>query len=131
MSGGVLPVSGAPSAPLRLVELLASISLATDMGTGQPLGHGLRTCAMATAIAEEVARDIELAVLSGADPAELVQERRGRAYDPAVVDVFARTGPALLAELGSGDEWERALAAELHPVVTVGIDQFDAVDLLG
>ena len=257
-------------APLRLVELLASISLATDLGTGQPLGHGLRTCAMATAIAEEmgcapdqvrtvhqfallrfvgctadaaetaalnggddlallramapvvmgstreatfrfvrnvgagqpavrraglvvrglaaemtggdslvthcevaamlaagaglgrpvvealahayerwdgkgapdglagddiplavrvaeVARDIDLAVLSGIDPAELMGERRGRAYDPTVVDVFAQTGPGLLAELDGGDEWERALAAEPHPVVTVGIDQLDAV----
>ena len=51
VSGDVSPGDGAPSAPLRLVELLASISLATDLGTGQPLGHGLRTCAMATAIA--------------------------------------------------------------------------------
>ena len=44
----------APVGELRLAELLASISLATDLGTGQPLGHGLRTCAMATAIAEEM-----------------------------------------------------------------------------
>ena len=257
-------------APLRLVELLASISLATDLGTGQPLGHGLRTCAMATAIAEEmgcapdqvrtvhqfallrfvgctadaaetaalnggddlallramgpvvmgstreatfrfvrsvgagqpavrraglvvrglvaemtggdslvthcevaamlavgaglgrpvvdalahayerwdgkgapaglagddiplavrvaeVARDIDLALLSRMDPAELLGERRGRAYDPTVVDVFAQTGPDLLAELAGGDEWERALAAEPHPAGTVGIDQLDAV----
>ncbi|HUG86263.1 MAG TPA: HD domain-containing phosphohydrolase [Euzebya sp.] len=36
---------------LRLTELLGSISLATDLGTGQPLGHALRTCALATALA--------------------------------------------------------------------------------
>jgi HD-GYP domain-containing protein (c-di-GMP phosphodiesterase class II) len=29
---------------IRLAELVASLSLATDLGTGQPLGHALRTC---------------------------------------------------------------------------------------
>ena len=42
------------SHPLRLAELLASVSLATDLGTGQPHGHALRTCAIATTIAEEM-----------------------------------------------------------------------------
>jgi hypothetical protein len=36
---------------LRLTELLASLSLATDLGTGQPLGHGLRTCLLSVALA--------------------------------------------------------------------------------
>jgi HD-GYP domain-containing protein (c-di-GMP phosphodiesterase class II) len=40
------------SRPLRLAELLASVSLVTDLGTGQPLGHALRTCAIAVALAE-------------------------------------------------------------------------------
>jgi HD-GYP domain-containing protein (c-di-GMP phosphodiesterase class II) len=40
------------AAPLRLTELLASVSLATDLGTGQPLGHALRTCTIACALAE-------------------------------------------------------------------------------
>jgi HD-GYP domain-containing protein (c-di-GMP phosphodiesterase class II)/DNA-binding CsgD family transcriptional regulator len=39
---------------LRLAELLASLSLATDLGTGQPLGHGLRTCQLAVALAGEM-----------------------------------------------------------------------------
>jgi HD-GYP domain-containing protein (c-di-GMP phosphodiesterase class II) len=42
----------APSGPLRLAELLASVSLATDLATGQPPGHALRTCTIATALAE-------------------------------------------------------------------------------
>ena len=42
----------APPGPLRLAELLASVSLATDLGTGQPLGHALRTCVTATALAD-------------------------------------------------------------------------------
>jgi len=48
------PDKGAPSRPLRLAELLASVSLATDLGTGQPPGHALRTCTIAAALAEAV-----------------------------------------------------------------------------
>ena len=43
-----------PTGPFRLAELLASVSLATDLGTGQPLGHAMRTCVLAVAIAEEL-----------------------------------------------------------------------------
>ena len=46
----------APSGPLRLAEILASVSLATDVGTGQPLGHALRTCAIATTLARAMGR---------------------------------------------------------------------------
>ena len=49
MFGADTPV---PSRSLRLTELLASVSLATDLGTGQPLGHALRTCTIATVLAE-------------------------------------------------------------------------------
>jgi HD-GYP domain-containing protein (c-di-GMP phosphodiesterase class II) len=44
----------AHSRPLRLAELLASVSLATDLGTGQRPGHALRTCTIAAALAEEM-----------------------------------------------------------------------------
>ena len=44
---------------LPLAELLASVSLATDLGTGQPLGHALRTCAIATGLAEQLGCDRE------------------------------------------------------------------------
>ncbi len=39
---------------LRLSELLATLSLATDLGTGQPLGHGLRTSLLAVALGREL-----------------------------------------------------------------------------
>jgi HD-GYP domain-containing protein (c-di-GMP phosphodiesterase class II) len=261
---------GAPSRPLRLAELLASVSLATDLGTGQPLGHALRTCAIATALAEAmgrgpdevrathqfallrflgctsdsaetaaeaggddrallaamapaymgstreklgrfvrsigsdqpltrrlglvaraladpkgegrslaahcevavmlagraglerpvvealahayerwdgkgypagleadaiplavriavVARDADLATRLGDDPREWMRERRGRAYDPSVVDAFERVGPDIVSELDGADEWESALAVEPEPVATVGPDKLDAV----
>ena len=44
---------------LRLTELLASLSLATDLGTGQPMGHGLRTCLLAVRLAREMDLGIE------------------------------------------------------------------------
>jgi HD-GYP domain-containing protein (c-di-GMP phosphodiesterase class II)/DNA-binding CsgD family transcriptional regulator len=54
----VSPMVGADtralSRPLHLTELLASVSLATDLGTGQPLGHALRTCTIAASLAEEM-----------------------------------------------------------------------------
>ena len=46
--------TGVQPGPLRLLELLASVSLATDLGTGQPAGHALRTCTIAAALAEEL-----------------------------------------------------------------------------
>ena len=256
--------------PLRLTELLASVSLATDLGTGQPLGHALRTCTIATALAEAmgcgsddvrtvhqfallrflgctsdaaetaamvggderaynaamapvvmgsgremlgrhvrsvapgqprmrrlrlvargladpkggerslsshcevaamlagrvglaqpvvdalahayerwdgkgypdglegdaiplavrvaaVARDADLATVLHADPHEWMSERRGRAYDPAVVDTFERVGPDVLSELDGGDEWETALAREPQPVTIIGPNTLDVV----
>ena len=39
---------------LRLVELLGAISLATDLGTGQPALHGVRTSVLATTLGREL-----------------------------------------------------------------------------
>jgi HD-GYP domain-containing protein (c-di-GMP phosphodiesterase class II)/DNA-binding CsgD family transcriptional regulator len=259
-----------PPRPLRLTELLASVSLATDLGTGQPLGHALRTCTLAAALAEEmgcgpdevrtvhqfallrflgctsdaaetaasvggddvaynaamapvlmgsgreiiarhvrsvapgqprtrrlrlvargladpkagerslsthcevaatlaarvgleqsvvdalahayerwdgkgfparlegdavpvpvriaaVARDADLATRLGDDPREWLSGRSGGAYDPSVVDAFARVGHDVLAALDTADEWGSALAAEPQPVATVGSDALDVV----
>ncbi|HET6874419.1 MAG TPA: HD domain-containing phosphohydrolase [Acidimicrobiales bacterium] len=42
---------------LRLVELLGAISLATDLGTGQPPFHGVRTSVLAAALGRELGLD--------------------------------------------------------------------------
>ena len=42
---------------LRLAELTAALSLATDLGMGQPLEHGLRTAVIAVRLAERLGLD--------------------------------------------------------------------------
>jgi len=51
-----LPTSGdaAPAAEIRLVELLAALSLATDLANGFPLEKGLRNCLLAFLIGREL-----------------------------------------------------------------------------
>ena len=41
----------------RLAELTIALSLATDLGTGQPLEHGLRTCSLSLKVAEALGLD--------------------------------------------------------------------------
>jgi HD-GYP domain-containing protein (c-di-GMP phosphodiesterase class II)/DNA-binding CsgD family transcriptional regulator len=45
-------VGSAAVEEFRLTELLAAISLATDLGTGQPVGHAQRTCLLSMAVAD-------------------------------------------------------------------------------
>ncbi|HZJ07996.1 MAG TPA: HD domain-containing phosphohydrolase [Nocardioidaceae bacterium] len=40
-----------------MTELVAAISLATDLGTGQPIEHALRTCRLSLAVADELGLD--------------------------------------------------------------------------
>src|ERR687887_2216402 len=39
---------------VRLAELVGSMSLATDLGLGQPMEHVLRSCVLALRIAEDL-----------------------------------------------------------------------------
>jgi putative nucleotidyltransferase with HDIG domain len=43
-----------PQEQFRLAELIAAISFATDLGTGQPMGHALRTCYLSMGLAREL-----------------------------------------------------------------------------
>src|SRR5919204_6144328 len=47
--------------PIRAAELVGALSLATDLGTGQPLEHALRTAVLAVRLGE----------LAGASPEDL------------------------------------------------------------
>jgi len=47
----------AHSSQVRLAELVASLSLATDLGLGQPMEHIVRSCALGLRVAEDVGLD--------------------------------------------------------------------------
>jgi HD-GYP domain-containing protein (c-di-GMP phosphodiesterase class II)/DNA-binding CsgD family transcriptional regulator len=91
-------------------------------GKGSPAGLAGDAVPLPVRIAA-VARDVDLARGLGQDPGDRLQERRGRAYDPAVVDAVGRIGPGL----GDNDEWEAALACEPEPVATIEPERLDTV----
>lgn len=87
--------------PLRLAEFIAAVSLATDLGMGQPLEQCLRTCLTA----------LELADAVGADRAMLPQ-----VYYASLLRFLGCTADAHeAAGLAGGDEI--ALRAAIAPVL--------------
>ena len=91
---------GAGTPPLRLTELLASVSLATDLGTGQPLGHALRTCVIAT----------DLATAMGRSPDEI-----RIVHQFALLRFLGCTADASETAVAAGGD-DRALLAAMAPV---------------
>ncbi|HEY7985135.1 MAG TPA: hypothetical protein VID73_13245, partial [Ktedonobacterales bacterium] len=68
-------------APLRLAELVAALSLATDLGTGQLMEHALRVCLLAVELGGELG---------------LSEQERGDESDPtlrAIAGVLAENIP--------------------------------------
>ena len=56
MDGETASVSRGDLRP-RLVELVAALSLAADLGLGQPMEHGMRACVIATRLASRLGYD--------------------------------------------------------------------------
>lgn len=95
---------------LRLAELIAALSLATDLGMGQPLEQALRTCLVALAIAEH-------AGLSGEEMADV--------YYVALLRFLGCSADAHeAAEMTGGDEI--ALRAAIAPVLGARPQEFAA-----
>jgi len=46
--------NGAECCGLRLAELVAAVSLASDLGLGQPMEHLLRSCRLGLRLAESI-----------------------------------------------------------------------------
>lgn len=81
-----------------------------------------------------VARDLELWAreAGGAAAAEILESRRGRAYAPEVVDAALGVGADRLREAPGEELWERVLALEPEPEITVvGPDIDTALEALG
>lgn len=88
----------------RLAELTIALSLATDLGTGQPLEHGLRTCRLAVAAASELGLD---------------RSARACVYYTALLRFIGCTSDASeTAALAGGDDI--ALNATMGPLLTAG-----------
>ena len=75
-----------------------------------------------------VARDVELWARQGgwATAVDVLAHRRGRGYDPAVVDALLADGEQWLSEIGD-DVCTVVLEAEPAPVLTIGEDNLDDV----
>jgi HD-GYP domain-containing protein (c-di-GMP phosphodiesterase class II) len=85
---------------LRLAELIAALSLATDLGVGQPLEQALRTCLIALALCDRLG---------------LSEEERSEVYYVALLRFVGCTADASeMAQLAGGDEI--ALRAAIAPV---------------
>jgi len=54
---GVVDATGRPPEPVRMVEVLAALALATDLGMGQPLGHAIRCALIADGLAGRLGLD--------------------------------------------------------------------------
>ncbi len=80
---------GADPMAVSAGEVLAALSLATDLGTDQPLEHGLRTCVLCA----------PLAAAAGCD-----EEERGDAYYLGLLHSVGCTSEAHEASLAFGDD---------------------------
>lgn len=82
-------------------------------GTGDPAGLEGEEIPLETRIAV-VARDADLFARSGGAVVEILRERRGKAYDPRIVDLMTRLGVS-----GKEADWDEVLASEPEPVLMV------------
>jgi HD-GYP domain-containing protein (c-di-GMP phosphodiesterase class II)/DNA-binding CsgD family transcriptional regulator len=98
-------------------------------GKGLPRGIAAEEIAAPSRVAI-VARDYELLHRTwGGETAErILRARKGKAYDPKVLEVALAHGPRLLKEINQGSLWERVLDAEVGPPMTV--DQAHVDDVL-
>jgi HD domain len=87
-------------AEVRLAELLAALSLATDLGMGQPSGHAVQTCALSVRLANDL---------------QLPDDRVSEVFYVALLRYLGCTADASEVALLSGDEI--GLAAAVGPYV--------------
>jgi hypothetical protein len=91
MGSTIVPrLNGVMAQSQRMADVAVSLSLATDLGTGQPMSHGMRTCLVATRAAEALG---------------LGQVERSCVYYVAVLRFLGCTADAsATARLVGGDE---------------------------
>lgn len=111
-------------------DVTASLAHAYERWDGKGLPGGLTgdDIPVATRVAV-VARDVEVwRARSGLDDAMATLTRgRGRAYDPAVVDVFTADCRSWLDDLDGMDVWDGIVESEGDAPVVIGGDRLDDV----
>src|SRR6266511_5049902 len=92
---------GADPMAVSAGEVLAALSLATDLGTDQPLEHGLRTCVLCARLADAAGCD---------------EEERAGAYYLGLLHSIGCTSDAHEAAAAYGDDLRvRSHFAEIDP----------------
>lgn len=100
-------IDGDRDSGVGLAEVVAAFSLATDLGLGQPMEHVLRSWAIATRLGEH------MGVENGVDAAiELARSRRGKHFDPEVVDAFCAVAADLFAGLDDAVDWPAVIGQD-------------------
>lgn len=105
-------------------EVLRSLAHAYERWDGKGVPTGLAGEAVPLAIRiTTVARDMDLWTQAGGRQVaiDVLRQRRGRAYDPRVVDVAAD----LSLDLAGPDLWAEVMAAEPAPARVIGDDELD------
>src|SRR5258706_539205 len=127
---------------VRLAELLAVLSLAADLGMGQPMEHVLRECLISLRLAERLGLDAadrevvyysaliawvgchvdayEQAKWFGDDTAlksdfrqtDFATAASRPLFIPQIVDLFVAEAPALCADLDEASSWDAVIGAE-------------------
>ena len=126
------------NAPIRLAELIAALSIATDLGMGQPMEYALCSCVLAVRLGEKLGLSEEelyevyyqalLRYMIGlAEGVDLVTLRLGKLVEPLHA-VYARDClPAIEAMLAAGELSVNKLFSRVRVryVETEEIDRFD------
>jgi HD-GYP domain-containing protein (c-di-GMP phosphodiesterase class II) len=95
---------------------------------GRGLPHGLKREAIAPAVrVVTLAQDIIVLVEAhGLDAAvAIMRKRRGKAYDPRMVDCLIADAQALMADLDAHSSWDAVLALEPEPQAGMSEAEFD------
>jgi HD-GYP domain-containing protein (c-di-GMP phosphodiesterase class II) len=112
------------------LEVTAALAHAYERWDGKGVPQGLAGDDVPLAIrVAVVARDVDVWwARSGAEETlAMLARRRGRAYDPAVVDAFTTEGRSWIADLEGVDVWQTVLDADRGAPVLAGGERVDAV----
>ena len=97
-----MPAPQATTSKIRLAEVIASLALATDLATGQPLEHGLRRTLLAVWLGQELGLDDE--DLNAAYYVALLGTV-GCVLDSAVFSQFVKDEIAMISAPEPGMPW--------------------------